>query len=161
MLAPALRRNIGDRSFQNLQQRLLHALARNVARNGRILVLAPDLVDLVDINDARLAALHIPIGILQQPQNNVLDVFADVAGFGQRGRVDNGERHIQNPRQGLGQQRLAGPRRPDQKDVGFGQLHFARALLVHLDALVVVINRHRQLLLGGVLPDHVLIQIFF
>jgi hypothetical protein len=33
------------------------------------------------------------------------------------------------------------------------------ALLVHLDALVVVVDRHRQLLLGGVLADHVLIQV--
>ena len=30
MLAAALRRNIGDGSFENLQQRLLHTFARNV-----------------------------------------------------------------------------------------------------------------------------------
>src|SRR5208282_5987452 len=32
MLAPPLRRNIGDSSFQNLQQSLLHAFAGNIAR---------------------------------------------------------------------------------------------------------------------------------
>ena len=52
MLAAALRRNVGDRAFQNLQQRLLHALARDIARDRRILVLAADLVDLVDVDDA-------------------------------------------------------------------------------------------------------------
>src|SRR5208282_5297294 len=40
MLAPALRRDVGDRAFQNLQQRLLHAFAGNIARDRRILVLA-------------------------------------------------------------------------------------------------------------------------
>ena len=160
MLAAALRRNVGDRAFQDLQQRLLHAFARNIAGDGRILVLAADLVDFVDIDDALLAALHVPIGVLQQPQDDVLDVFADVAGFGQRGGVDDGERNIQDARQGLGQQRLAGTRRPDQQNVGFGQLHFAGALLVHLNALVVVVDGYGELLLGGVLTDHVLIQIF-
>ena len=55
MLAAALRRHIGDRAFQDLQQRLLHAFARNIARDRRILVLAADLIDLVDIDDALLA----------------------------------------------------------------------------------------------------------
>src|SRR5437016_14043503 len=35
MLAPALRRNVGDRSFQNLQKRLLHTFARNVRSEER------------------------------------------------------------------------------------------------------------------------------
>ena len=55
MLAAALRRNVGDRAFQNLQQRLLHAFAGDVAGDGGVLVLAADLVDLVDIDDALLA----------------------------------------------------------------------------------------------------------
>ncbi len=76
MLAAALRRNVGHRAFEDLEQRLLHAFARNVARNGGVLVLAPDLIDLVDIDDALLAALDIPIGVLQQPQDDVLDVLA-------------------------------------------------------------------------------------
>ena len=67
MLAPALRRNVGDRPFQDLQQRLLDALAGNVAGNGGVLVLAPDLVDLVYVDDALLAALDVPIGVLEQP----------------------------------------------------------------------------------------------
>ena len=59
MLAAALRRNIRDRAFQNLQQRLLHTFARNIARDGWILVLAADLVDFVDVDDAGLrSAAH-------------------------------------------------------------------------------------------------------
>ena len=107
MLAAALRRNIGDGAFQDLQQRLLHAFARNIAGDGRVLVLAADLVDLIDIDDARLAALHVPIGVLQQPQDDVLDVLADIAGFGQRGGVDNREWNVQDARQRLRQQGFA------------------------------------------------------
>jgi len=54
MLASALRRNIRDRALDDLQQRLLHALAGDVARNGGILALAGDLVDLVNVDDAAL-----------------------------------------------------------------------------------------------------------
>ena len=122
MLASALRRNVGDRAFQNLQQSLLHAFARDIAGDRRILVLAADLVDFVDIDDALLGAADIAVGGLQQLEDDVLDVLADVAGFGQRGGVDDGERHIQHAGQRLRQQRLAGAGRPDQQDVRFGQL---------------------------------------
>ncbi len=53
MLAPALRRHVADRPFQDFQQRLLHAFAGNVARDGDVFRLARDLVDLVNINNAR------------------------------------------------------------------------------------------------------------
>ena len=108
-------------AFQNLQQRLLHAFAGNVAGDGRVLVLAADLVDFVDVDDAGLRAAHVAIGGLQQLQDDVLDVLADVAGFGQRGGVHDGERHVEHARQRLRQQRLAGARRTDQHDVRLGQ----------------------------------------
>ena len=59
MLAAALRRHVGDRAFQNLQQRLLNAFARDIACDRRVLVLAADLVDLVDVDDALLALLDV------------------------------------------------------------------------------------------------------
>src|SRR5438445_192695 len=46
VLAPALRRNARRRALEDLEQRLLHALARDVARDRRVLGLAGDLVDL-------------------------------------------------------------------------------------------------------------------
>ncbi len=160
MFAAALRRDVGDRTFEDFQQSLLHALAGNVARDGGVLVLAADLVDLIDVDDPLLAALHVPIGVLEQAKDNVFNIFADVAGFGQRGGVDDGERNVQNAGQGLGQQGFARAGGTDQQNVGFRQLHLGAALLVHLNALVVVINGDGELLLGGVLPDHVLIEIF-
>jgi hypothetical protein len=65
MLASTLRWNIGDRSLKNLEQRLLHTLARDVAGNGRIFILASDLVDFVDVDDASLGAGHVAVGCLQ------------------------------------------------------------------------------------------------
>ena len=66
MLASALRRDIAGGAFQNLQQSLLHAFAGNIARDADVVGLAADLVDLVDVNDPDLGALHIVIRILQQ-----------------------------------------------------------------------------------------------
>ena len=161
VLASALRRDVGDGPFQDLQKRLLDALARDIAGDGGIFVLPPDLVDLVDIDDALLAALDIPVGVLEQPEDDVLDIFADVAGLGEGGGIDDGERHIEDARKRLSQKGFARARGSDEQDVRFGQLDFGAALLVHLDALVVVVNRHRELLLGAFLPDNVLIQILF
>ncbi len=131
MLASALRRHRGDRALDELEQRLLHALARDVARDRRVVGLARDLVDLVDVDDARLRLLDVVVALLQQLLNDVLDVLADVAGLGQRGGIGDRERHVQQPRQGLGQQRLAAAGRADQQDVALGELDLvllARAL---------------------------------
>ncbi len=157
MLAPTLRRNVRDGAFQNFQQRLLHAFAGNIAGDRRILVLLGNLIDLVDIDDALLGFGDVAIGGLQQLQNNVLDVFADVARFGKRRGVHDCERHVQHARQGLRQQRLARSRRPNQQNVGLGELHFA-GLAVQEDALVMIVNGYRQFLFRLVLTDYVLVQ---
>ena len=79
VLAPALRRHAGHRALEDLEQRLLHALARDVARDRRVVGLARDLVDLVDVDDAGLGALDVEVGRLDELEQDVLDVFADVA----------------------------------------------------------------------------------
>ena len=65
-------------------------------------------------------ARHVAIGRLQQLEDDVLHVLADVAGLGQRGRVHDGERHIEHLGQRVGQQRLAAAGRANQQDVGLG-----------------------------------------
>ena len=64
MLASALGRNVGDRAFENLQQRLLHAFAGNIAGDGRVLVFPSDLVDFVDVDDAGLGASYVAVRCL-------------------------------------------------------------------------------------------------
>jgi hypothetical protein len=93
--------------FDELQQRLLHAFARHVARDRGVVGLARDLVDLVDVDDAALRLLDVVVAVLQQLLDDVLDVLADVAGLGQRRGVGDHERHVQQARQRLREQRLA------------------------------------------------------
>ena len=120
MLAAALRRHAGDSSFHDLEQGLLHAFARDVAGDRRIVGLAADLVDLVDIDDAALCPLDVVVGGLQQLEDNVLDILADIAGLGQRRCVGHSEGHVEDARQRLRQQRLAAAGRTDQQDVRLG-----------------------------------------
>src|SRR6185295_15255176 len=134
--------------------------ARDIARNRWVLIFAANLVDFVDIYNALLRPLDIAIRSLQQFQDDVLDVFADVTGFRQGGGINNREGNTQHARQRLGQQRLAGSRRANQKDVCFLYLNVGTAA-AQLDALVMLINRDRQALLGFILSDHVLIQKVF
>src|SRR5450756_3032316 len=51
VLATTLRWHIGERAFEDLEQGLLHALAGDIARDRRVVRLAGDLVDLVDVDD--------------------------------------------------------------------------------------------------------------
>ncbi len=157
VLAPALRRHRGHRPLEDLQQRLLHALAGDVARDRRVVRLARDLVDLVDVDDPGLGLLDVEVGGLDQLQEDVLDVLADVAGLGQRGRVGDRERHVQDPRQRLRQQRLPAAGRAEQEDVRLLQLDVA-VLLAHPDALVVVVDRDRERPLRFLLGDDVVVQ---
>ncbi len=65
VLASALRRNVGDGTFQDLQQGLLYAFTADVTGDGWVFVLAANLIDFVDIDDAGLSAGYIAIRGLQ------------------------------------------------------------------------------------------------
>src|SRR6185369_373441 len=157
VLAAALRRNVGDRALEDLQQRLLNALTGHVSSNRGVLRFSRDLVDLVDVDDPALGPLDVVIGRLQEAQDDVLDVLADIAGLGQRRGIRDGERHPQHLGQRLGQQRLAGAGGADQQDVGFLELDVA-GVAARLDPLVVVVHGDRQDLLGPLLTDDVLVE---
>ncbi len=157
MLAAALGRNRRHGAFHDLQQGLLHALARHVAGDRGIVGLAADLVDLVDIDDAALGALDIVVGGLQQLEDDVLDILADIAGFGQGRRVGHGEGHIEDARQRLGQQRLAATGRADQQDVRLGDLDIG-VLGAGAEPLVVIVDGDGQDALGGLLADHIVVE---
>src|ERR1700722_1556707 len=164
MFAAALRRHGGDRAFNQFQERLLHAFARDIAGDRRVIGLAGDLVDFIDVDDAGLRLFDIVIAFLQQLLDDVFDVFADVAGLGQGRRIGDGKGHVEQSRQRFGQQRLTGPGRSDQQDIALGELHFvagAHALgAARLQALVVIVDRHREDPLGAFLPDDVFIEDF-
>src|SRR2546421_3878518 len=157
MLAPALRWNVRDRAFKNFQQRLLHAFAGNVEGDRRIFVFAANLVDLIDVDDALLRAFDVAVRGLQKFQNDVLNVFADIACFCQRRRVDDGEWDAQHAGERLCQQSFARTRWPDQNDIGFLNLNI-RPSARQFYSLVMLIDGDRQTLLGFVLADDVLVE---
>ena len=153
VLAPALRRHRRLRALEDLQQRLLHALAGDVAGDRRVLALAGDLVDLVDVDDPGLGPLDVEVGGLDQLEQDVLDVLADVAGLGERGGVGDGERHVEQPGERLGEVRLAAAGRAEQQDVRLRQLDLVAAADAHrllvLDPPVVVVDGDGEDLLGA------------
>src|ERR1700686_2346503 len=122
MLPTAPRRNLGNGSFEDLEERLLHAFAAHVARDGGVVALAADLVDLIDVDDATLGFVFIVAGGLVELEDDVLDVLADVAGLGEGGGIDDGEGNAEHARQRLRQKSLAGTGRPDEKYVRLLQL---------------------------------------
>ena len=101
MLASTLRRNVGDSTFEDLEQRLLHAFTGNVAGNGGVLILTSDFVNFIYVDDSGLGAAHISVSSLKQLQDNVFNIFTDVPGFGQRGCIDDSEGNVQHARQRL------------------------------------------------------------
>ena len=142
MLAAAGGRNAGHRPLKDLKQRLLNALARNIAGDGEVLGLAGDLVDLVHVDDADLRALDIAIGGIDELEQDVLHVLAHVTGLGERGGVGDGKRHLENAGERLGQQGLTGTCGTEQQDVGLGELYLVH-IVIELRAHVVIKGRHR------------------
>ena len=160
MLAASFRRYVNDIAFEEFQHSLLDTLAGHVARDGRIVALAGDLVNLVDEHDSPLGLRHIEISLLEKPREDALDILPDIAGLGQDSRVHNRERNVQKFGYRLGQQCLSGSGRTYQQDIRFLQFH-AIVRTVHkvvVDPFVVVIDRDGQHLLGTILPDDIFIK---
>ncbi len=159
VLSPALGRDVGDGAFEHLEQGLLHALAGDVAGDRDVGGRLADLVDLVDVDDAALGRLEVVVGGLEQLEQDVLDVLADVAGLGERGGVADGKGHVQHAGQRAGQQRLAAAGRADQQHVGLVDLDRLGLVDVGVgEALVVVVHGHGQHALGVILADDVLVE---
>ena len=157
-LRPTLGRHGGHGALDELEQRLLYALAGHIAGDGRIIGLARNLVDLVDVDNAHLGLLNIVIAFLQQLLDDVLDILPDITRFRQRGGIGDGERHVEQAGQGFGEQRLTGARGADQQDVALAQLHIVSAAAIVTQTLVVVVHRDGQHLFGALLADDVFVE---
>ena len=142
MLAAAGGRNACHRALKNLKQCLLNALARNVTGDGEVLGLAGDLIDLVHVDNANLRALDIAIGSINELEQDVLHVLANVTCLSKRGGIGDGKRHLEDARKRLGEQGLAGAGGTEQQDVRLGELYLVH-IVVELRAHVVVKGRHR------------------
>ena len=142
--------------LKKLQQGLLNALAGDVPGNGSVLALAGDFIDLIDINNPTLRALHVKVRRLKQLQDNVLHILAHISRLGKGGGVGDGEGHIQHFRHGLGKKGLAAAGRADKQNIALLELNII--LVAMEDALVVVIHRHGQDDLRPVLADYIFVE---
>ncbi len=142
-------------ALQDLQQGLLHALARHVAGDRRVLALARDLVDLVDVDDPGLGLLDVVVGGLDQLEQDVLDVLADVAGLGER----RWRRRSRTARSACGRASGRGASCRSRSGRAGGcwtspargvLAALGAAVLADLDPLVVVVDGDREDLLGRV-----------
>ena len=137
----------------------MHALTGHVPGDGAVdALLAGNLVQLVNVDDALLGPWYVPVGGLDKAEQDVLNVLANIARFGERRGVADGKRHFQRPGQGFGQQRFARAGGPNQQDVGFLHFHVGGDALA-ANPLKMVVHCHRQGLLRLFLPNHVGVQI--
>src|SRR6185312_799353 len=158
MFAPTLRWNVRDSALDDLEELLLHTFARDIAGNRRIIGFARDLINFVNVDDATLGARHVKIGDLNQPQQNILDIFTDIARLGERGRIGDTEGDIEDLGQRLRQIGLAAASWANQQDVTLAKLDIID-LHSGIDALVMVIHGDRKSLLSAILANDVLIQL--
>ena len=100
---------------------------------------------------------HVVIRRLEEPEKDVLHVVSHVARLRQGGGVRDGKGHLQELRQGLGKQGLAGTGGAQEQDIALLQLHVL-VLAPVKDALIVVVDRNGKGDLGPLLSDDILIQ---
>src|SRR5438093_1315341 len=159
VLPAALRRDVRDGPLEDLEERLLDALTGDVASDRRVVALPRDLVDLVDVDDAALRAVEIEVGGLDEPEEDVLDILADVSRLREAGRIGDRERYIEDPRERLGEERLATPGRSDEEDVRLPKLDVVDPV-PGANTLVVVVDGDRKHALRLVLSDDILVEDF-
>ena len=123
--------------------------AGDVARYRGRLGFARDFVYFVYVYNSALRGLNVEIGRLEQAEQNVLDVFADVARLRKRGRVGHGERDVQHLRKRLREQ-----------DVVLRKLHIVVVRGRVQQPLVMVVDRDGKDLLRLRLPYDVLVEEF-
>ncbi len=107
MLASALWGDIGDGAFEHFEERLLDAFAGDIAGDRDIARRLADFVELVDVDDASLGCFDIEVGSLEEFEEQVFDIFADIACFGECGCIADGEGDLEHACHGFGEEGFA------------------------------------------------------
>ena len=95
VLTSALRGDVDDRPFEELEEALLDPFATDVARDGGIVPLTCDLVDLIDEDDPTLCGSDVLVGYLQEACQQTLDILAHIASLRQHSSIDDREGYLQ------------------------------------------------------------------
>ena len=94
-------------SFNDLEQSLLNTFTGDVPGDRGVLTFASHLVDFIDVDDSHFSALSIKFSSLNEFEQNVFNIFANVTGLGQCGGISDSKGNIENSGKCLRQQRLA------------------------------------------------------
>ena len=156
MLSSALRRNIGYRTLENFQKCLLYALTAYITGNRGIFGFSCNLIYFIHIDNASFGFCNIKIRCLNQAQENVFNIFTDIACFCQGRSISNGKRNIQYSCQCLRKKRFTDTGRTEKKDIAFVQCNIIFILIV--DSFIVIIYRNRKRNLGFILSDHIIVK---
>ena len=160
MLTTTLWWNIYNRTFQQLQQTLLNTFTTNITSYRRIVSLTGNLINLINKDNASFGFSHIIISNLQQTCQQAFNVFAYITGFRQYRSINNRKRHFQQFGNRTSQQRLSSTSATYHDDIGFFNLHIILSWLLQ-QTFVVVIHGNRQITLGIVLANHILVKELF
>ena len=159
MLAPALGRNICNRTLQQLQHRLLYALAGNITGNGGVLAFSCNFINFIDVDYAFFGALHVKVSRLQKLQQNVLNILTHITRLSESGCIGNCKGHIKHLCHGLGEKGLAAAGGADEQDIALLQLYFVFTAVEN--SLIMIIYSNGKDFFCLVLPDNILVKIGF
>ncbi len=157
VLAAAFGRNVGDCSFDDFEEGLLDPFAGDIAGDGDIAGRLADLIDFIDIDNAHFRAGDIVVCRLDKAQDDVFDVFSDIAGFGEGRGIGDGKGDIEDSGKGAGHQCFSGSGGAEQEDIGFAVFDFA-LFMQGADPLIVVVNSNGNRLFCFFLADDILVQ---
>ena len=118
-----------------------------------------DLVNFVNVNDAVLRPLHVAVGEPQEFADQVFDVAADVAGFGEFGGVGLDEGDADQIGGVADEVGFADAGRADENDVLLGVIGRVLAFARQPDMMVMVAQGDAEDFLGLVLFDDEAVQV--
>ena len=158
----AAQRDLGF--FHQLEERRLHTAAAHIAAHH--VAGGSELVDLVDVNDAKLREANIAIGLMHQLSDEILDVAADITGLAELGRVRLHEGNFNQIGNVLDEVGFSDTGRADEDNVLFRVLGFFGALRVVdfepanvIDVVIVIAHGNGEDLLRFLLFDHEPIEV--
>jgi hypothetical protein len=162
VFSSALWGDVGDGSFEHLEEGLLDAFAGDVAGDGDVVLGFADLIDFIDVDDSALCGFEVVVGVLEEAEEDVFDVFADVSGFGECGGVADGKGDVEGFGEGSCEEGFAGACGSDKEDVGLIDFDdvVGFGLFAEGEAFVVVVDGDGEGFFCVVLADDVLVEEF-
>jgi len=162
VLASSLRGDVASGAFEDFEKCLLNTLSRDITGDGDVFGFASDLVDLIDVDDAAFGAVDIEIGSLEETKDDILDIFANITRFSERGSIDDAKGNVKEAGESFGKESFAGTGWSKQEDVGFLNLNIAELVvgdLVLAEPLVMIVDCDGENFLRVVLTNDVVVEI--